>query len=130
MRKFDCFCRALDNLQEIESRRPPYDIITLTGLVGLYQICFEQSWKAIKEVMENEGITAAATGSPRAILKEAYRAGIIADETLWLSALTARNHTSHAYNEAVALEIVEQTRTAFLPMFQSLRRTLAEYDTP
>ena len=52
MRKFDCFCRALDNLQEIESRRPPYDIITLTGLVGLYQICFEQSWKAIKEVME------------------------------------------------------------------------------
>ena len=130
MKKYDNFCNALHNLLEIYDYEEPYSNVILTGLVGLYEICFEQSWKAIKEVMENEGITAAATGSPRAILKEAYRAGIIADETLWLSALTARNHTSHAYNEAVALEIVEQTRTAFLPMFQSLRRTLAEYDAP
>lgn len=41
------------------------DTVILTGLVGLYEICFEQSWKMIYE--------ASATGSPKIILKTAYR---------------------------------------------------------
>lgn len=43
MKKYDNFCRALHNLKEIESRQPPYDTITQTGMVSLFEICFEQS---------------------------------------------------------------------------------------
>ena len=51
MKKYDNFCRALRNLKEIESRQPPYDTITQTGMVSLFEICFEQSWKAMKELL-------------------------------------------------------------------------------
>lgn len=35
----------LENMKEIYNYTEPYDNVVLTGLVGLYEICFEQSWK-------------------------------------------------------------------------------------
>ena len=49
------------------------DTVILTGLVGLYEICFEQSWKMIKEILSMHGYEASATGSPKIILKTAYQ---------------------------------------------------------
>ena len=63
-------------------------------MVGLYEICFEQSWKAMKELLENFGYAEGATGSPRTILKTAYKAGMISDEELWLDALVSRNNVA------------------------------------
>lgn len=121
MKKFDNFCKALKNLEDIHKYYPPYDNVILTGLVSLYQICFEQSWKSMKESMEYEGVNTAITGSPRSIIKEAYRLNMIDDEVAWLSALQARNNASHAYNSEIALEIIEQTRTIYLPLFYKLK---------
>ena len=56
MKKFDNFCKALDNLEDIYKYEEPYDIVVLTGLVALYEICFEQFWKAVKEVLSENGI--------------------------------------------------------------------------
>lgn len=36
-----------------------------------------------------------ATGSPKMILKTAYKAGMIEDEELWLQGLIARNNVAH-----------------------------------
>ena len=52
MRKYDNFCLALQNLKDIYKYEEPYDNVVLTGLVGLYEICFEQSWKMMKELLE------------------------------------------------------------------------------
>lgn len=124
MKKFENFCKALRNLEDIEKYTPPYDNVVLTGLVSLYQICFEQAWKAMKECMENEGVNTAVTGSPRSIIKEAYRFHMIDDETAWLNAMQARNLAAHAYNEQTALEIVESTRTEYLPLFHQLKASI------
>ena len=49
MKKYDNFCSALSNMRQIYKYTEPYDdTVILTGLVGLYEICFEQSWKMIK----------------------------------------------------------------------------------
>ena len=56
MKKFDNFCKALDNLEDIYKYEEPYDNVVLTGLVALYEICFEQSWKAVKKVLSENGI--------------------------------------------------------------------------
>ena len=124
MKKFENFCKALRNLEDIDKYTPPYDNVVLTGLVSLYQICFEQAWKAMKECMENEGVNTAVTGSPRSIIKEAYRLHMIDDETAWLNAMQARNLAAHAYNEQTALEIVESTRTEYLPLFHQLKASI------
>ena len=124
MKKFENFCKALRNLEDIHKYAPPYDNVVLTGLVSLYQICFEQAWKAMKECMENEGVNTAATGSPRSIIKEAYRLHMIDDETAWLHAMQACNLAAYAYNEQTAREIVESTRTEYLPLFHQLKASI------
>lgn len=124
MKKYDNFCSALTNLQDIYEYEEPYNNVVLTGLVALYEICFEQSWKAIKEVLESNGVAEGRTGSPRQILKAAYQAGIIKDEQLWLDALATRNNVAHAYNQAIALDIVRQAKETYCQMFQSLKREI------
>lgn len=124
MKKFDNFCSALNNLQDIYQYDSPYNNVILTGLVALYEICFEQSWKAIKEVLETNGFTDFSTGSPRQVLKTAYTAGIIKDEYKWLSALVTRNNVAHAYNESIALDIVSKTKEIYCDMFKELKKEL------
>lgn len=45
---------------------------------------------------------------------------MIADEELWLSALTSRNNVAHAYNQAIALDIIRQAKTKYYDMFVEL----------
>lgn len=126
MKKFDNFCQALSNMKEIYSYEEPYDTVVLTGLVGLYEITFEQSWKMMKEILEFHGYEEGATGSPKIILKTAYKAGMIKDENLWLHALRERNNVAHSYNEKIALEIVAQAKDKFYDMFCQLKQEIEE----
>ena len=124
MRKYENFCRAYKNLKDSISIQPPYDTVTLTGLVGLFEIAFEQSWKMIKEILEYHGYEQSSTGSPRTIIKTAYSAGMINDEQVWLKALSARNNVSHAYNEEIALAIVNETKEFYTDMFENLKQAV------
>ncbi|MCI8647406.1 MAG: nucleotidyltransferase [Firmicutes bacterium] len=124
MKKYENFCAAFENLKDIYQYSEPYDNVILTGLVGLYEICFEQSWKMMKEVLSAHGYKESATGSPKMILKTAYKAGMIKNEALWLAALDARNNVSHAYNRAIALEIVRGSKGEFYEMFCQLKEEI------
>ena len=124
MKKYENFCNALKNLNDIYNYNEPYDNVVLTGLVALYEICFEQAWKAIKEIMEQNGVHEAESGSPRQILKSAYKAGMIKDEMVWLEALVSRNNVAHAYNNAVALEIVKKSKETYHNMFSELKNEI------
>ena len=126
MRRFEDFSRALKNLQQIRGKEPPFDAITQAGMVSLFEICFEQAWKAMKEALEFHGFASEKTGSPRAVIKQAYQAGMIADEEAWLAALVARNNVAHTYNEAVALIIIRDAQQHYLPMFEQLQTELRE----
>ena len=121
MKKFDNFCSALANLKDIFEYEEPYNNVVLTGLVALYEICFQQSWKAMKEILEQNGVSEAQTGSPRQILKTAYQTGLVKDEQLWLNALVTRNNVAHAYNQAIALDIVRKTKATYYQMFCDLK---------
>ncbi len=121
MKKYENFCRAYHNLKDIYNYEEPYNNVITTGLVGLYEICFEQSWKMMKELLTEAGYEESATGSPRSILKLAFRAGMIHEEQQWLDALQARNNVAHAYNQYVALDIIHQTKNMFYDMFGNLK---------
>ena len=118
------FRRALRNLSQYRDSPTEFDVLTLTGFVGLYETCFEQAWKAMKEALERDGYFEVKVGSPRMVLKQAYAARMIQDEHGWLEALQARNEASHTYNEEVAYQIVNDTRRVYLPLFESLETEL------
>ena len=126
MKKYENFCAALSNMKDIFAYEEPYDNVILTGSVGLYEICFEQSWKMMKEVLESYGFEESATGSPKRILKTGYKAGMIKDETLWLRGLQGRNNVSHAYNKDIAMDIITQAKEEFYDMFCDLKKEVEE----
>ena len=121
MKKYENFCSSLGNMKDIYNYEEPYDNVVLTGLVGLYEITFEQSWKMMTEILQNHGYEEGATGSPKIILKTAYKAGMIKDEELWLRALQARNNVTHSYNQKIALGIVSEAKNEFYKMFVELK---------
>lgn len=126
MKKYENFVAAFENLKDIYDYDEPYGNVELTGLVGLFEVCFEQSWKAMKEILEMNGFSEGKTGSPRQILKTAYSAGMIGNEELWLEALVSRNNVAHAYNKEIALEIVRDTKATYFKLFETLVEKLKE----
>ena len=126
MKKFNNFCNAFQNLKDIYNYQEPYSNVEMTGLVGLYEICFEQSWKTMKELLERDGFTEGQTGSPCQIIKTAYQAGMLENEELWLDALVARNNVAHAYNKAIALDIIHGTKDRYYNMFGDFKKKVED----
>ncbi|SCJ91714.1 nucleotidyltransferase substrate binding protein%2C HI0074 family [uncultured Eubacterium sp.] len=124
MKKYTNFCKALLNLNDMKNYNPPYSNVERTGLVGLFSICFEQSWKLMKDCLEKSGYEGSTTGSPRMIIKTAFQAGMIDDENLWLDALAQRNNVSHSYNEDIAESIIQKTKDSFLDLFEDLKEKI------
>ena len=121
MKKYENFCNAFQNLKDIYDYNEPYTNVEMSGLVALFEICFEQAWKAMKEILEQQGFAEERTGSPKIVLKTAFAAGMIGDEELWMSALSARNNVAHSYNKEIALDIINQTKDKFYQMFDALK---------
>ena len=115
MKKYENFCVSLENMKDIYNYEEPYDNVVL-----LYESTFEQSWKMMKEILEIHGFAEGATGSPKMILRTAYKAGMIKDEELWLSALQERNNVTHSYNRKIAMGIITQAKQKFYKMFCEL----------
>lgn len=124
MNEYQKFCCTYKNFEENIGMMPPYDIVTSVGLVGLFKLAFEQSWKMIKEILEYHGYEQSSTSSPRIVIKTAYQAGMITEEEKWLMALAARNNVAHSYNEEIALEIIKETKEIYTGMFLKLKETV------
>ena len=124
MKKYENFCNAFENLKDIYDYNEPYTNVEMSGLVALYEICFEQSQKAMKEILEQQGFAEERTGSPKIVLKTAFAAGMIGNEELWMQALVAHNNVAHSYNKKIALDIINQTKSQFYKMFETLKQEI------
>lgn len=121
MRKYDNFCKALSNLQEGLKLDEPYTVVEQTGIVGLFEICFEQSWKLMKAVLEEHGRFEEKIGSPRAIIKIAFQCDMIKDEEKWLELLESRNILAHTYSDEDALQVIRKLKTDYAGAFLALK---------
>ncbi|MCI8992366.1 MAG: nucleotidyltransferase [Eubacterium sp.] len=124
MRKYDNFCKALANLREGVKLEEPYNIVEQTGLIGLFEICFEQSWKLMKELLEEHGRSESKTGSPKAIIKTAYQCRMVNDCESWLELLATRNLLAHTYSNEQALSGIRKLKTDYLLLFEMLKKEI------
>lgn len=124
VRKYEYFCKALNNLSEVEKKAPPYSVLELTGIVGLFEICFELSWKALREVLLIHGVIEASTGSPREIIKAGYKFHFLSDEETWLDMFKRRNEAIHIYNEELAVKLVALIFDEYIAAFVNLREEM------
>lgn len=124
MKKVDNFAKALANLKEIYNYQEPYDTVTQTGMVSLFEIAFEQAWKAMKECLELSGYDESKTGSTRAVIKLAYKSGMLDDEELWLEALRDRKSVVHSYSDEIAKQIIDASKNKYIALLDILLREL------
>lgn len=124
MKKYENFCKAFANLQLVRDTSEPYDVMTLTGSAALFEICFEQAWKVMKEILQEHGYGEGHTGSPKQILKLAYSAGMIQDEEKWLAMLVSRNDVTHSYNEEVALALIKRVKEDYIDLLEEIKAEL------
>ena len=122
VKKFDVFTKSLTVL--LGSNRESADEIYRMGIIGQFHLTFELSWKALREVLLLHGVNAAASGSPREIIKAGYQFHFLNDENVWLDMLKRRNMTTHIYNETLADELVALIFEKYIAEFKNLRDEL------
>lgn len=118
VKKFDAFAKSLAVLSK--SNRETTDEIYRMGIIGQFHLTFELSWKALREILLLHGVSEAASGSPREIIKAGYQFHFLDDENLWLDMLKRRNLTTHIYNE----ELVDLIFGKYIAALENLRDEL------
>lgn len=78
--------------------------------------------RTIREFCYAEG----ATGSPRTILKTAYKAGMISGWRIMAGCIGFENNVAHAYNQAIAMDIIRQTKEKYYDMFIQLEKKIEQ----
>lgn len=116
LQKIENYKHAFAQLEDAVARyhASPQDTLYRDGLIQRFEFTVELAWKSLREYLEDQGVILAVS-SPRAVLKEAYAVGVIDDADTWNAILTARNLTSHVYDEATAAEIARQICEDFIP---------------
>ena len=125
MKKFENFCKAVANLKEgaeIENM----SMVEEAGLIKLFEICFEQTWKVLKAVLEMQGLNPTGVASPKKIFALSYSAGILPEEEVWIEILEDRNILIHTYDAEKSSETILKIKREYLPAFQKLKKILEE----
>lgn len=96
-RRFLAFCKSLDALAEAR-QRDLTDSFVLSGTSAKFSITFDLAWKVMKDILiQYYAITGFVSGSPREVLREAFKANLISDEA-WMDMLKVRNELTHDYD--------------------------------
>ncbi len=103
--------KAKESLAQALSQ--PYSDIVRDAAIQRFEFCVELAWKVLKKKMGSSSV------APKVIIREAAQQGLLAEPTLWIQFLDARNLSSHTYNEDVAKEVFETVK-AFLPELKAL----------
>lgn len=123
MKKFDNYCSNLAVLR-LADRQDLSNEFVISGIIDKFFVQFELGWKVLKELLIYEGVAAAGTGSPRQIIKEAYKYYPCMDENIWLSMLSQRNNMSHLYDGEAAKELMRTVISEYIPAFEALEKSL------
>lgn len=119
MKKFENFKSNLRVLEKAETEDLSNEFVK-GGIIDKFYIQFELAWKTMKEYLKYEGVSEAKTGSPREIIKAAYKYYDFIDEETWLVMLVDRNDTTHIYDGAAADRLVNKILTTYIPEFKKI----------
>ena len=124
MRRYDAYASALKVLSTAYDQDLENEFVQ-SGIVDKFSLQFELGWKMLGDLLRYEGVAEAAAGSPRTVLKAAYRYFDFVDEEIWLGMLRDRNAISHIYNGEAMQRLVDAILESYIPAFRELERNVA-----
>lgn len=90
--------------------------ITRDSAIKRFELCFDLSWKVIKNYAKKEGIEC---NSPRSCFKTAFQLNLIDYDERWIKMIDDRNLTVHIYKQQYADEIYSRLKE-YLELFKKL----------
>lgn len=90
------------------------------GSVQRFEYTVELAWKSLKDYLEFSGLELSSV-TPKAVVKAAFLARIIADGQLWIDMLDHRNQLSHRYDAALLDRGLAEIQSRYLPALEALR---------
>ena len=98
------------------------------GVIQNFEVAYEQCWKMMKRWLEeNIGSTYVDGVTRRELFRLAAESRLITDVERWMDYHTARNQTSHTYDEATAQSVFEEA-TQFADDAKQLLRKLEAHN--
>lgn len=124
-RRFMSFCNSLNALAEAR-QRDLSDSFVLSGTSAKFSITFDLSWKVMKDILvQYYAITGFVTGSPREVLREAYKANLISDDA-WMEMLKVRNELSHDYDCEIVKEHCNTIVEKYIDLFYDFEKAVKQ----
>ena len=117
------YIKALKRLKEALNESLLKKDIVMDAVIQRFEFTFELAWKLAKAVLAYGGIEA---DTPRAVIKEAFKARLILKGEDWIDMLEDRNRTSHIYDEKTALKIYKKIKKIHLKQFIDLDKRINE----
>lgn len=124
VQRLDSYTRALHQLNlavTLANERALSDL-EKQGVIQGFEVTHELAWKLLKDFLDYQGILG-IVGS-RGAIREAFKAGLIADGELWMDMVNHRNLSSHTYSAELAQTLVTAIVTRYHAAFSALQRTL------
>ncbi len=116
---FASFSDALTRLEESLTEDVTQSTTIIDGTIQRFEFTFELASKLLRLMLLREGVEAS---TPRAVLKEAYRAEWIADGEGWIDMLEDRNQTTHLYDEKTSAAIYRKIKEFHFDRLKGLRK--------
>ena len=111
------FCNAYERLKE--ALKEEESEIVIDGALHRFEFTFELAWKSLKDYLEYMGLTE-KTGSPREIIQQAFKQGIIEDGEMWINMMLSRNTLSHLYDEKSSRDVFSRIKKEYIKLFDNL----------
>lgn len=114
------FRKAVHRLREALKEKSSKEIV-IDGTIQRFEFTFELAWKVLKAKLEFQGLEAL---SPRAAIKEAFKARLIKNGSQWIKMLEARNKTSHLYDQKKSKLVYLEIKKKYFKILEELLSVL------
>lgn len=97
------------------------------GMIQRFEYTQELAWKLLKNYIEYQG--EAQMGGSRDTIRQAFRLGLIENSEPWFYMLESRNLTSHVYDEATEMTVIERIVDTYYPILSLLHAEMLKRAT-
>ena len=119
-KRFDSYKKSLASLAEARERDMRGSCV-LIGTSAKFSITFDWAWKVMKDILvQHYAIIDFVAGSPREVLRAAFRAKLIDDE-IWMEMLKVRNQLAHDYDGQIVEKYCEDIVKVYIGRLEDFR---------
>ena len=122
--RLDNYTRALGQLRSAVALSGERSLSELEqqGMIQAFEFTHELAWNVMKDYFFYQGASQ-ITGS-RDATRQAFSAGLILDGEGWMEMIQSRNQSSHTYNRATAVALVERITQNYARLFDAFQEKM------